>query len=157
MDQMVGTPQCPHLGFDLKGGRPCCHADEYTRVECGKFAPNPAARRAGAEALMSGVEPYFCTVLGTDSLPPEALKLAAMEKAQAKKQARDANQGPRFRPPSDVRGQQEARPSREQTGGDDEDPIIPTHTLRAEKKTMPNDPCPCGSGRKYKKCCGRNG
>lgn len=24
-----------------------------------------------------------------------------------------------------------------------------------EKKVYPNDPCPCGSGRKYKKCCGR--
>ena len=22
-------------------------------------------------------------------------------------------------------------------------------------KTYPNDPCPCGSGRKYKKCCGK--
>lgn len=25
---------------------------------------------------------------------------------------------------------------------------------KAEKKTKPNDPCPCGSGKKYKKCCG---
>lgn len=24
------------------------------------------------------------------------------------------------------------------------------------KKIMPNEPCPCGSGKKYKKCCGRN-
>ena len=24
-----------------------------------------------------------------------------------------------------------------------------------EKKIYPNDPCPCGSGKKYKKCCGR--
>lgn len=24
-----------------------------------------------------------------------------------------------------------------------------------EKKIGPNDPCPCGSGKKYKKCCGR--
>ena len=23
------------------------------------------------------------------------------------------------------------------------------------KKVYPNDPCPCGSGKKYKKCCGR--
>ena len=23
-------------------------------------------------------------------------------------------------------------------------------------KIYPNDPCPCGSGKKYKKCCGRN-
>ncbi len=26
----------------------------------------------------------------------------------------------------------------------------------ADKKVGPNDPCPCGSGKKYKKCCGRN-
>jgi preprotein translocase subunit SecA len=24
-----------------------------------------------------------------------------------------------------------------------------------KRKIMPNDPCPCGSGKKYKKCCGR--
>lgn len=24
------------------------------------------------------------------------------------------------------------------------------------KKIYPNDPCPCGSGKKYKKCCGKN-
>ena len=23
-------------------------------------------------------------------------------------------------------------------------------------KIYPNDPCPCGSGKKYKKCCGKN-
>jgi len=23
----------------------------------------------------------------------------------------------------------------------------------AAKKVGPNDPCPCGSGKKYKKCC----
>lgn len=27
-------------------------------------------------------------------------------------------------------------------------------TVRKEKKIGPNDPCPCGSGLKYKKCCG---
>ena len=26
---------------------------------------------------------------------------------------------------------------------------------RVEKSVGPNDPCPCGSGKKYKKCCGR--
>ena len=26
---------------------------------------------------------------------------------------------------------------------------------RAEEKIYPNDPCPCGSGKKYKQCCGR--
>ena len=27
--------------------------------------------------------------------------------------------------------------------------------FKKEKKIYPNAPCPCGSGRKYKKCCGR--
>ena len=29
-------------------------------------------------------------------------------------------------------------------------------TIRKGKKIFPNDPCPCGSGKKYKKCCGRD-
>ncbi len=29
-------------------------------------------------------------------------------------------------------------------------------TIRKGKKPGRNDPCPCGSGKKYKKCCGRN-
>ena len=29
-------------------------------------------------------------------------------------------------------------------------------TVRKDKKIFPNDPCPCGSGKKYKKCCGKN-
>lgn len=29
-------------------------------------------------------------------------------------------------------------------------------TVHVEKKIGRNDPCPCGSGKKYKKCCGRN-
>ena len=29
-------------------------------------------------------------------------------------------------------------------------------TVRSSPKIGPNDPCPCGSGKKYKKCYGRN-
>jgi preprotein translocase subunit SecA len=29
-------------------------------------------------------------------------------------------------------------------------------TVIKEEKVYPNDPCPCGSGKKYKKCCGKN-
>ncbi len=29
-------------------------------------------------------------------------------------------------------------------------------TIVKDAKVYPNDPCPCGSGKKYKKCCGRN-
>ena len=27
--------------------------------------------------------------------------------------------------------------------------------VKKMQKVYPNDPCPCGSGKKYKKCCGR--
>ena len=35
---------------------------------------------------------------------------------------------------------------------------VPTNNMiniQPKKKVYPNDPCPCGSGKKYKKCCGR--
>lgn len=31
-------------------------------------------------------------------------------------------------------------------------PVVDSDTV--SHKTRPNDPCPCGSGKKYKKCCG---
>ena len=39
------------------------------------------------------------------------------------------------------------------TNKDDSGPKKPVQ--KAEKKIYPNDPCPCGSGKKYKQCCGR--
>ena len=32
--------------------------------------------------------------------------------------------------------------------------LNPLKTRLAEKKVGRNEPCPCGSGKKYKKCCG---
>jgi preprotein translocase subunit SecA len=37
----------------------------------------------------------------------------------------------------------------------DEGASVKGPVKRTEKKIYPNDPCPCGSGRKYKNCCGR--
>ncbi len=31
-----------------------------------------------------------------------------------------------------------------------------SHTIVKPPKVGRNDPCPCGSGKKYKKCCGAN-
>ena len=38
----------------------------------------------------------------------------------------------------------------------DDGPSVKGPVKRVEKKIYPNDPCPCGSGKKYKNCCGRN-
>lgn len=32
--------------------------------------------------------------------------------------------------------------------------IVPSTVVRSGEKIGRNDPCPCGSGKKYKKCCG---
>ena len=59
-----------------------------------------------------------------------------------------------------VRVQKNVTPQREQvakptqTSSDGTDTA--NKTVRKGKKIGRNDPCPCGSGKKYKKCCGRD-
>ena len=57
-----------------------------------------------------------------------------------------------------IRNQEETK--REQvakevtTSGGSSDGSEKGRTVRKGKKIGPNDPCPCGSGKKYKNCCG---
>ena len=41
------------------------------------------------------------------------------------------------------------------TGTNKDESAAKAPKTRSEKKVYPNDPCPCGSGKKYKQCCGR--
>ena len=41
------------------------------------------------------------------------------------------------------------------TGTNKDESSVRAPKKREEKKVYPNDPCPCGSGKKYKQCCGR--
>ena len=43
----------------------------------------------------------------------------------------------------------------EVTGTNKDDSAVRAPKKRTDKKIYPNDPCPCGSGKKYKQCCGR--
>lgn len=40
--------------------------------------------------------------------------------------------------------------------GTNKDNTVQKGPVKKEAKIYPNDPCPCGSGKKYKQCCGRN-
>ena len=51
-----------------------------------------------------------------------------------------------------LKREQVAQPTK--TSGDGTDTA--NKTVRKGKKVGRNDPCPCGSGKKYKKCCGRD-
>ena len=54
-----------------------------------------------------------------------------------------------LRPTQEVKRQKVAK----ETGTSAPDKSVKKQPVRAEKKAGPNDPCPCGSGKKYKKCC----
>jgi preprotein translocase subunit SecA len=47
-----------------------------------------------------------------------------------------------------------------QLEGRDRAPVVESRQAQTVVRTNPkigrNDPCPCGSGKKYKNCCGRN-
>ena len=62
-----------------------------------------------------------------------------------------------FRKP--VAGQVQEAPKREQvakpTATSSDGTVAPATIKRQGKKVGRNDPCPCGSGKKYKNCCGR--
>jgi preprotein translocase subunit SecA len=55
--------------------------------------------------------------------------------------------------PEAPKREQVARPLR---AGMDDGSDKPRPVRRAAQKVGRNDPCPCGSGKKYKKCCGMN-
>lgn len=65
---------------------------------------------------------------------------------------KDSREGARF----DRRRESEDR-RKAGLPGEDEQPLPPpVQPIHSDKKEVGrNDPCPCGSGKKYKKCCGK--
>ena len=49
----------------------------------------------------------------------------------------------------------EREPAAKVTGTNKDDSAVKAPVRKIEHKVYPNDPCPCGSGKKYKQCCGR--
>jgi preprotein translocase subunit SecA len=60
-----------------------------------------------------------------------------------------------------LRVQVERKVEREQvakeSGTNKDDSVVNAPKRRVAKKILPNDPCPCGSGKKYKFCCKASG
>ena len=85
----------------------------------------------------------------------EEAKRLAKEKAEAAHQVM-LNQGEEQPKPNPItvalKREQVAKPTA--TSGDGTDTA--NKTVRKGKKVGRNDPCPCGSGKKYKKCCGKD-
>ena len=84
----------------------------------------------------------FCQERGAGSGEPDAATQAAMQKLHAEWLAtpREALHGKK---PSELLGEAGLFPQKVET------------KRREAPKIGRNDPCPCGSGKKYKKCCGK--
>ena len=60
----------------------------------------------------------------------------------------------RLRTPEAPKREQVAKVTGTNAGGADKQ--VKRQPVKKDKKPGRNDPCPCGSGKKYKKCCGRD-
>lgn len=57
-----------------------------------------------------------------------------------------------------LKKEKKEREYKKQLPGEDEEPLPPpVEPIHVEKKPQRNDPCPCGSGKKFKQCCGKAG
>lgn len=71
----------------------------------------------------------------------EVEKMEAQRQAQAEEAAR--------------RAQAQHATAENQLGDDEAEPVSPQTVVRDERKVGRNEPCPCGSGKKYKQCHGQ--
>lgn len=82
-----------------------------------------------------------------------AAQLAKQSQEQAQAQQTEQNEQPQ-KVNVTFKREQVAKPTA--TSGDGTDSANRTVRKTAKEKVGRNDPCPCGSGKKYKKCCGRD-
>lgn len=82
-----------------------------------------------------------------------AAQLAKQSQEQAQAQQTEQNEQPQ-KVNVTFKREQVAKPTA--TSGDGTDAANRTVRKTAKEKVGRNDPCPCGSGKKYKKCCGRD-
>ena len=97
------------------------------------------------DAMVSKINNNTISVLMRGQIPvqePQEVKQAAPEPARPRQQYREekAELVDKEQKAAAARDTREAR----------QEPV------RAEKTVGRNDPCPCGSGQKYKNCCGKN-
>ena len=118
----------------------------------------PQPEQAGGDAQPGNGEPLQLTE-EMNSEPSRAAAEAAMAAEAAQKEAREEQQEhvrSAEEMPEDFRHKDVTQDLRYSGTEEDQDLFKKKEPYRAKKKPGRNDPCPCGSGKKYKNCCGRN-
>ena len=115
----------------------------------------PQPEQAGGDAQPGNGEPLQLTE-EMNSEPSRAAAEAAMAAEAAQKEAREEQQEhvrSAEEMPEDFRHKDVTQDLRYSGTEEDQDLFKKKEPYRAKKKPGRNDPCPCGSGKKYKKCC----
>ncbi len=107
------------------------HIDDMDQLRQGIGLQAYAQRDPLVEYKMSGYEMFDAM---TDSIREDTIRLLMHVRVEQK-----------------VEREQVAKV----TGTNKDDSLPKAPAKRAAAKVYPNDPCPCGSGKKYKNCCGR--
>ena len=90
-----------------------------------------------------------------NSEPSRAAAEAAMSAEAAQKEAKQEHVRTAEEMPEDFRHKDATQDLKYSGTEGDEELFKKKEPYRAKKKPGRNDPCPCGSGKKYKNCCGR--
>ncbi len=117
----------------------------------------PQPEQAGGDAQPGNGEPLQLTE-EMNSEPSRAAAEAAMAAEAAQKETREEQQEhvrSAEEMPEDFRHKDVTQDLRYSGTEEDQDLFKKKEPYRAKKKPGRNDPCPCGSGKKYKNCCGR--
>ena len=117
----------------------------------------PQPEQAGGDAQPGNGEPLQLTE-EMNSEPSRAAAEAAMAAEAAQKEAREEQQEhvrSAEEMPEDFRHKDVTQDLRYSGTEEDQDLFKKKEPYRAKKKPGRNDLCPCGSGKKYKNCCGR--
>ena len=115
----------------------------------------PQPDQAGGDAQSENGEPLQLTE-EMNSEPSRAAAEAAMAAEAAQKEAREEQQEhvrSAEEMPEGFRHKDVTQDLRYSGTEEDQDLFKKKEPYRAKKKPGRNDPCPCGSGKKYKKCC----
>jgi preprotein translocase subunit SecA len=114
---------------------------------------------AAFSELMQHVRNDIVTgVFRATAVPPDLAEALALSPDQLRYSDVEQALASHFVPAGAGRPQGPPPPGMEYAAGEDgaaaQAPVV--HTIRrAQPKVGRNDPCPCGSGKKYKKCCGK--
>ncbi len=92
----------------------------------------------------------FGVTIRTDTERRQVVRMAEGSKQEVQSATDEAKEEARAQARINAGSMPKAAPKASDTGGDKPMPV------RVAKTPGRNDPCPCGSGKKYKNCCGKN-